>query len=183
MQLQSTFVLSLISTCFIQFGQFQLPGEPTIITETLTQVVDPGRDCVYTIHLKNSSGPLAQSVQLGTELYHKIICRSSKSEAKSSSYCLIVYNCSISSSSRLSSGSYQLIDEDGCTQEPSLIGNVQYPSDTEAGILAQAIRVNGDAGMHMSLSCQSRFIPKESQTCFQKRPRCSSDGHTTAKYL
>lgn len=61
-------------------------------------------------------------VSLGTnlnqELYYKISCQ------KDEGYCLFVANCTVSTSAD-QSDSYTIIDDKGCTNEPTLFEHVE----------------------------------------------------------
>lgn len=58
---------------------------------------------------------------MNQELYYKIKCKSE------TGYCLMVSNCTVSvdSSEQKTEKPYQIIDEKGCTKEPSLFEHVQ----------------------------------------------------------
>lgn len=77
----------------------------------------PEAKCQFSIHEKSSDGPELTGTSLNSELYYKIKCDSVDG------YCLKVSNCTVSGSKKQKP--ILIIDQNGCTNEPSLFEHVQ----------------------------------------------------------
>ncbi|KAE9553312.1 hypothetical protein FO519_003478 [Halicephalobus sp. NKZ332] len=83
--------------------------------------------CQFSIHEKGPDGKELTGTSLDTELYYKIKCKPEPG------YCLKVSNCTVTGEGK-NQKPYPIIDENGCTKEPSLFEHVQYLDDFTAGI-------------------------------------------------
>lgn len=137
-----------------------------------------GTECNYTVHHAENISQLAEDVQVGDQIFHKVDCDVENesigaNDTLAGPFCLVIHNCSISNWDH--SQTYQLLDENGCSLEPSIIEHAEYTSDMVAGIRAQAIRFIGDPTHTTSvfITCQARKVPKGTRgTCKDRRPRC-----------
>lgn len=124
-------------------------------------------DCDYRILQGGPQGSQVNNATVGEEVYHEITCKG-KSTKSDEAYCLMVFNCTVSSEDKAIS--YAMIDEYGCTLEPLLFEDVEYEADLKAGIRAQAIRFHGSP--KVSLHCQTRLLVKGQAKCDERRPKC-----------
>uniref|UniRef100_A0A0N5AHX9 ZP domain-containing protein n=1 Tax=Syphacia muris TaxID=451379 RepID=A0A0N5AHX9_9BILA len=114
-------------------------------------ISSPAAQCTFTVHKGGPNGPtisgarpqlmhVVSGTNLYSELYYKITCE------KENGYCLHVSNCTVSGDGT-NQKPYQVIDENGCTTEPSLFEHVQYESDFTAGIYNPLpVRFRGTSG-------------------------------------
>ncbi|KAH7726177.1 Protein F46G11.6 [Aphelenchoides avenae] len=135
-------------------------------------------NCNFTVHDKGPNGKEVTGTSLNQELYYKIKCRSEPN------YCLWVTNCTVSTEAP-EQKPYPIIDENGCTTEPSLFEHVQYEDDFTAGIYNPfPIRFRGQKSA-VRFQCQTTLRPSiGSEKC--KRPLCvwneySKEANTSSK--
>jgi len=90
----------------------------------------PEAKCHFSIHEKGPSGKEVSGTTLNQELYYRIKCE------PYDGYCLVVSNCSVSAGrgAQEQQKPYAIIDENGCTKEPSLFEHVSYEQAFTAGI-------------------------------------------------
>uniref|UniRef100_A0AC35FKY0 ZP domain-containing protein n=1 Tax=Panagrolaimus sp. PS1159 TaxID=55785 RepID=A0AC35FKY0_9BILA len=107
--------------------------------------------------------PKLSGISLNTELYYKIKCE------KREGYCLKVNNCTVTGQGQKP---YSVIDENGCTKEPSLFHHVQYEDDFTAGIYNPVpIRFRGTQSA-VKFQCSTLLSPaieNENKKCEHQR--------------
>ncbi|CAD5215850.1 unnamed protein product [Bursaphelenchus okinawaensis] len=79
--------------------------------------------CEYTLRRDSPNGPILQSASIGQIIYHRWECKASD---VSSAYGIYVHDCKASNGT---DRSYEIIDNQGCAADSSLLGEVEYAED------------------------------------------------------
>uniref|UniRef100_A0A0M3I112 ZP domain-containing protein n=1 Tax=Ascaris lumbricoides TaxID=6252 RepID=A0A0M3I112_ASCLU len=121
----------------------------------------PAAKCTFSVHKEGPQGEQIIGTNLNSELYYKIKCEPERG------YCLHVGNCTVSGDGP-GQQAYPIIDEDGCTKEPSLFEHVQYEDDFTAGIYNPLpIRFRGSSSA-VQFFCVTTFVPSIHGKCERK---------------
>ncbi|KFD65574.1 hypothetical protein M514_05924 [Trichuris suis] len=134
---------------------FEIP-ESAIIQ--LPYAVFPEPNCEYSVHAGGPSGPEVSVASIGDLLYHKWKCHTATKSQKL--YCIAVHNCSVGND-RLT---YTIIDSNGCTTEPSIVPEITYTGDLEAGLLSHAFSL-GFQPPTLAFKCKIKLLIKENGVC------------------
>uniref|UniRef100_A0A915CX39 ZP domain-containing protein n=1 Tax=Ditylenchus dipsaci TaxID=166011 RepID=A0A915CX39_9BILA len=133
--------------CTSVYGAQSNPPESSI-----NRLHEPEADCSFSVHDKGPEGAEIEGTSLNQELYYKIKCK------PENGYCLRVSNCTVSPDSP-DQKPYSIIDELGCTKEPSLFEHVQYEDDFTAGIYnPYPIRFRGQKSA-VKFQCSTTLSP------------------------
>ncbi|CDW58456.1 Zona pellucida domain containing protein [Trichuris trichiura] len=142
--------IQVSSSCwFLLVFDFEIP-ESAIIQ--LPYAVFPEPHCEYSVHAGGPSGPEVSVASIGDLLYHKWKCNTL--------YCIAVHNCSVGND-RLA---YTIIDSNGCTTEPSIVPEITYTGDLEAGLLCHAFSL-GFQPPTLAFKCKIKLLIKENGVC------------------
>uniref|UniRef100_A0A1I7Z5G2 ZP domain-containing protein n=1 Tax=Steinernema glaseri TaxID=37863 RepID=A0A1I7Z5G2_9BILA len=138
---------------------------------TVTKVVhEPEAECQFSVHKDGPNGEELSGTTLNTQLYYKIKCKPAKG------FCLNVSNCTVSGEGP-GQKPYAVIDENGCTTEPSLFEHVLYEDDYTAGIYNPLpIRFRGSSS-GVQFFCSTTLTPRMGGTCSRKL--CTWNEYTT----
>uniref|UniRef100_A0A1I8F1D9 ZP domain-containing protein n=2 Tax=Wuchereria bancrofti TaxID=6293 RepID=A0A1I8F1D9_WUCBA len=129
--------------------------------KTISKIHLPQTNCRFSVHNGGPNGEEISGTNLNSELYYKIKCNKEKG------YCLHVANCTVKSD-RESTEPYLIIDENGCTLEPSLFEHVQYEDDFTAGIYNPLpIRFRGSSSS-VQFFCSTTLVPTIDGGCSRK---------------
>ncbi|KJH41127.1 hypothetical protein DICVIV_12904 [Dictyocaulus viviparus] len=122
--------------------------------------------CEFSVHKDGPDGVLVTGAALDMELYYSIKCE------PYDDHCLFVSNCTISSD-EAGLKPYPVIDEYGCSLEPSLYEHVTYVSNFIAGIRnPYPVRFRSSSGA-VVLYCVTTLLPTTAEgTC--NRHECMS---------
>uniref|UniRef100_A0A915KTP7 ZP domain-containing protein n=1 Tax=Romanomermis culicivorax TaxID=13658 RepID=A0A915KTP7_ROMCU len=137
--------------------------------------------CYYEIRANDTNGNLINGAKIGDSIYYVINCTGLDDGEERKTSCIIIYNCTLISDDR--SLNYPIIDEYGCSFDPSINESVEYDSDWIAGIRGQAIRFHGSP--KIKLECKVRRIEtkkskdRSSSSCPSRRPKCVTNEYTT----
>ncbi|VDM36578.1 unnamed protein product [Toxocara canis] len=130
----------------------------------------PAAKCSFSVHKEGPQGEEIIGTNLNSELYYKVKCEPEPG------YCLHVGNCTVSGDGP-GQEPYAVIDEDGCTKEPSLFEHVQYEDDFTAGIYNPLpIRFRGSSSA-VQFFCVTTFVPSTSGKC--ERKLCTWNEYST----
>ncbi|KAL6725046.1 hypothetical protein Aduo_019871 [Ancylostoma duodenale] len=142
------------------------PSPPAI---DMSKSTKPSAKCEFSVHKDGPGGEPVTGTALDVVLYYSIQCQAQDG------YCLSVSNCTISSD-EAGFKPYPIIDEDGCSLEPSLYDDVTYESSFTAGIRnPYPVRFRSSSGAVL-LYCVTTLVPTTmDSTC--PRPECAE--HTT----
>ncbi|KAM3727324.1 Cuticlin-3 [Dirofilaria immitis] len=129
--------------------------------KSIKKVHIPQANCKFSVHNGGPNGKEISGTNLNSELYYKIKCNKEKG------YCLHVANCTVKSD-RENMEPYRIIDENGCTLEPSLFEHVQYEDDFTAGIYNPLpIRFRGSSSS-VQFFCTTTLVPTIGNECSRK---------------
>ncbi|KAK6759582.1 hypothetical protein RB195_021264 [Necator americanus] len=147
--------------CLIGLISSSRPLPPSI---DVTQSTRPSAKCEFSVHKDGPGGEPVTGTALDVELYYGIRCQ------MHDGYCLSVSNCTISSD-EAGFKPYPIIDENGCSLEPSLYDNVVYESSFTAGIRnPYPVRFRSSSGAVL-LYCVTTLVPTTTDgSC--PRPEC-----------
>ncbi|KAI1719511.1 zona pellucida-like domain-containing protein [Ditylenchus destructor] len=109
--------------------------------------------CNYTLHINSFNGPLAESAKLGDKVFHKWKC--------DKSYFVKVYECYVHDGSNRR---YMLVDERGCSTDPSIMPDVVYDS-TLGFIYAPSWVFKFTNASRMFFNCLLYVCPKNDTEC------------------
>ncbi|VDK60005.1 unnamed protein product [Anisakis simplex] len=128
----------------------------------------PGPDCQYKVHLGDRLGPvLTRQVHIGEPVYHRWSCNYGSRHAPM--YCMMVYNCTVSTTTAIHAQTVPIIDEFGCSLFPTLIPHPSYLGDLEAGLKSTAFSLDIDEPA-VTFNCGLKLLLKLEGWC--RRPQC-----------
>ncbi|OZC10962.1 hypothetical protein X798_02106 [Onchocerca flexuosa] len=149
---------------------FALTLAAKIPEKSIKKVHFPQANCKFSVHNGGPDGEEISGTNLNSELYYKIKCNQEKG------YCLHVANCTVKSDKE-NMESYRIIDENGCTLEPSLFEHVQYEDNFTAGIYNPLpIRFRGSSSS-VQFFCSTTLVPIIKEECSHKM--CTWNEYTT----
>ncbi|KAI6197597.1 ZP domain-containing protein [Aphelenchoides besseyi] len=158
----------LLSSLYIVFVSAKSDSDDKPIAVSATHF--PEAQCKFTVHNKTADGPVIEGTNLNQELYYKISCKQDKG------YCLYVSNCTVSTNDDQSDG-YEIIDHNGCTNEPSLFEHVEYLDDFTAGIYNPLPIRFRKPGAAVHFHCSTTLKPRDS-TNHCERPACTKNHYS-----
>ncbi|KHJ99628.1 hypothetical protein OESDEN_00399 [Oesophagostomum dentatum] len=156
-------ILELLLIAWLsEFTSCERPSPPAIETSKSTR---PSTKCEFSVHKDGPDGEPITGTALDVVLYYSIHC------TPQDGYCLSVANCTISSDEP-GFKPYPIIDESGCSLEPSLYDNVKYETSYSAGFRnPYPVRFRSSSGAVL-LYCVTTLVPLETDgTC--PRPECA----------
>ncbi|VDK83646.1 unnamed protein product [Onchocerca ochengi] len=155
--------------CMLAYS-FALTLAAKIPEKSIKKVHFPQANCKFSVHNGGPDGEEISGTNLNSELYYKIKCDIEKG------YCLHVANCTVKSDKK-NMEPYRIIDEHGCTLEPSLFEHVQYEDDFTAGIYNPLpIRFRGSSSS-VQFFCSTTLVPTIKEECSHKM--CTWNEYTT----
>ncbi|VDN05561.1 unnamed protein product [Thelazia callipaeda] len=130
-----------------------------ILEKSIEKVHLPKAQCQFSVHNEGPNGEVISGTNLHSKLYYKIKCNVQKG------YCLHVANCTVNSDEK-DAQAYRIIDENGCTTEPSLFEH--YEDDFTAGIYNPLpIRFRSSSST-VQFFCTTTLVPTIGRKCSRK---------------
>ncbi|WKY09210.1 hypothetical protein Q1695_001961 [Nippostrongylus brasiliensis] len=127
-------------------------------------------NCKYEVLSMDREGSPVKFAIVGDAVYHKWSCESDPRNQ----YCMRVHSCAVDDGQGLRQ---ELLDQDGCTLDPFLMGNLDYPDDLTAGQKAHVFKFADRPTIFFS--CIIRLEFKDDVGCKRPSNYCAVNGQRT----
>ena len=128
--------------------------EVSMLTTQLATIQVPMPVCTYQILDGGPTGDPVQFTTIGQQVYHKWNCETDAVET----FCMTVYDCFVDDGT---GDRIELLDNDGCSIDKYLLGNLEYPTDLMAGREAHVFKYADRANLYFN--CQIRITIKDAE--------------------
>jgi len=120
--------------------------------------------CRYEVLGDGPSGPPIRFARVGDKVFHKWTC---KHDIPGEMYCMVIHSCAVDDGGNTS---YELIDRDGCSKDPTALEDLIYMNDLTAGIESAVFKFADKP--HVYFNCQVQLSLKQENQGECPRPRC-----------